>query len=90
MTTLLTPRDIPSCCPNFQIAHANVNRFAEMPGKPHWWDGVLRTKAIEAAIDELLDAEATTPIEFELTVLWPRESGTLNGWKIIETDVAGR
>jgi hypothetical protein len=91
MTTLPTPCDSPPPCrPIFQIAHWNVNRFAEIPGKPHWWDGVLRTKAIDTAIGELLDTEATPPAEFVLTVLWPGESGSLNGWKIVETDVAGR
>lgn len=65
-------------------------RFTEIPGKPHWWDGVLRTKAIENAIDDLLVTDAEPPEGFVLTVLWPWESGSLNGWEIAETDIPGR
>lgn len=67
-------------------------RFEEVPGKPHWWDGVLKMDSVQNAMDELLNAELDpyAPVHFSLTTLWPSESGSLRGWMIIETETPGR
>lgn len=69
-------------------------RFHEVPGKPHWWDNTLTMQAVEDAMAELLEDDSDSRSErlsnFTLTVLWPRESGSLQGLRILETGVPGR
>ncbi|KAF9519352.1 hypothetical protein BS47DRAFT_1358216 [Hydnum rufescens UP504] len=67
--------------------------FEEIPGKPHWWDGTLRTPSIQHAIHDLLhdpQAPRTGDSPFTLTVMWPHESGSLRGWQIRQVDIPGR
>lgn len=46
---------------------------------------------IETSTSTRHGEEAVTENEdFTLTVLWPNESGSLNGWRIVEVDVPGR
>ncbi|KAF8319982.1 hypothetical protein DL93DRAFT_2074299 [Clavulina sp. PMI_390] len=66
-------------------------KFQEVPGKPHWWDDTMKSPAMEDAINELVHTARSSSVKaFTLTVMWPRESGSLNGWQILETSVPGR
>lgn len=69
-------------------------RFHEVPGKPHWWNNALTMQAVEEAMKKLLEDDSDTQParlnDFTLTVLWPRESGSLQGLKILETNIPGR
>lgn len=65
-------------------------RFEAIPGKPHWWDGALKTPAIQEAVQELLDAPDVPRQNFTLTVMWPSESGSMSGWRVEEIEVPGR
>lgn len=71
-------------------------RFTEIPNKPHWWGDTLQTPSYEVALDELLAPIPPNAVdhsednESTLTTLWPSESGSLNGWRIEDTEIPGR
>ncbi|CAE6416164.1 unnamed protein product [Rhizoctonia solani] len=72
--------------------NADVN-MTEVPGKPHFWDGVFKDEPVSTIVKELVaspypNSNKETP--FTLTVAWPSESGSMRGWRISEATVPGR
>ncbi|KAG9018296.1 hypothetical protein FRB90_011626 [Tulasnella sp. 427] len=73
-------------------AHADIE-LMEVPGKDHWWDEVFtdpeRAKVLSELVNGPVDEESVTR-NFTLTVMWPRESGSMGGWRVLAVDVPGR
>lgn len=69
-------------------------RYAEEPGKPHWWFEVLKNARVQAFLDRVHCASYNTPMaqcrEFTLTVAVPAESGSMRGWRVLALEIPGR
>ncbi|TRM59420.1 hypothetical protein BD626DRAFT_572702 [Schizophyllum amplum] len=68
---------------------ANVT-YREDPGQPHWYDDVLDNEPVRRFIAGLLAKLPRASHRFTLTVVNPRESGTLHGWAIDDLVTPGR
>ncbi|EME47892.1 hypothetical protein DOTSEDRAFT_69726 [Dothistroma septosporum NZE10] len=71
--------------------------YVEMPGQPHYWDGVLTTRALrdfyEQQIALVAEKRSGTPLDlrdFTLTVANPGDTGSKNGVEILQLAVPGR
>jgi hypothetical protein len=66
--------------------------YSEAPGELHWFDSVFRTPIVDSFVDNLLTIAPTpsTELDFTVTTANPDESGSKNGFKILEMEVPGR
>ena len=68
-------------------------RFIEVDGENHWWDDVFldpqRANIIADYVDSYPGVEQSIQ-DFTLTVMWPKESGAMGRWRILDTIVPGR
>ncbi|KAH7107482.1 hypothetical protein BKA62DRAFT_683529 [Auriculariales sp. MPI-PUGE-AT-0066] len=70
--------------------------FIEMPGRPHWFDGYF---ASVPETQQFLDVATRLssmpqyplpPCQWTHTVMWPGETGSLHGFRVLEVEVPGR
>lgn len=66
--------------------------YSEAVGELHWFDSVFRTPIVDSFVDGLLTIEPkpSTEVDFTVTTANPDESGSKNGFKILEMEVPGR
>ncbi|KAG9003012.1 hypothetical protein FRB93_011299 [Tulasnella sp. JGI-2019a] len=65
----------------------------EVPQKDHWFADVFthpQRSAIIADFASTAVKKTEFPQSFTLTVLWPRESGAMGGYRILDTKIHGR
>ncbi|KAK4694170.1 hypothetical protein P7C70_g8782, partial [Phenoliferia sp. Uapishka_3] len=74
--------------------NASAITYSEVPGAGHWFDGVFDSPLVKTFFDSLFAKNATLPtkedFEFTLTVANPDDSGSMNGFKIVELEIPGR
>ncbi|KAK3705806.1 hypothetical protein LTR37_013113 [Vermiconidia calcicola] len=74
-----------------------ASTFFEMPGKPHYWDGIMTTKPLGEFFKEQLATERASQMgppvnlrEFSIVVASPGETGSKNGVQVLELITPGQ
>ncbi|KAG8951110.1 hypothetical protein FRC04_006769 [Tulasnella sp. 424] len=65
----------------------------EVPGRDHWWDEVFTDPKRAEVLSRLVKEPVNNDIalkNFTMTVMWPHESGSMGGWRVLAVEVPGR
>ena len=70
--------------------NASFVEVSEVPGKPHWWDGVVDDDRMQAFYDQHLYSEVPRPLNFSLRGVNPATLGSRGGLSILQLRVPYR
>ena len=70
--------------------NASYVEVSEVPGKPHWWNGVVDDDRMQAFYDQHLYAEVPRPLEFSLRGVNPATLGSHGGLSLAQLEVPYR
>ena len=70
--------------------NASYVEVSEVPGKPHWWDGVVDDDRMQAFYDQHLYTEVPRPLEFSLRGVNPATLGSRGGLSLAQLEVPYR
>lgn len=68
-------------------------RLLEVLGRDHWWDEVFTDPKRAEVLSRLVKEPVRNDIalqNFTMTVMWPHESGSMGGWRVLAVEVPGR
>lgn len=64
---------------------------SEIPGQPHWWNGVVDDAQMQQFFDNhLYQAKPSLPVQFTFTCFNPSVCGTKGGIRILQNQIIGR
>ncbi|KAL8277729.1 hypothetical protein RQP46_009851 [Phenoliferia psychrophenolica] len=73
--------------------NSSLITFSEVPGEGHWWEKVFDAPEVSTFLDSLF-LNKTRPaqgnVEFTITTANPEETGSKNGFRIVELETPGR
>ena len=70
--------------------NASFVEVSEVPGKPHWWDGVVDDDRMQAFYDQHLYSKVPRPLNFSLRGVNPATLGSRGGLSILQLRVPYR
>lgn len=63
---------------------------SEVAKRGHWWDNIIKEEDVQAQIEETLGTRRPALRSFTLTSANPDETGSLQGFRIVELESPGR